>query len=68
MPRIYVGLTYTKAQITSGAPTSVYIGPSRSAAKTAVSTPVDGATATRGTILSNLYLPNHTVRRNPAGT
>lgn len=68
MPRIYVGLTYTKAQISSNTPVAAYVGSSRSAAKTAVSTTVDGATASKGTILSNLYLPNHTVRRNPAGT
>ena len=68
MPRIYVGLTYTKAQIASNTPVAAYIGSSRSAAKTAVATPVDGATATKGTLLSNVYLQNHTVRRNPAGT
>jgi hypothetical protein len=68
MPRLYIGLTYTKAQIASGIPASVYIGPSRSAAKIAVSTPVDGATASRGTLLSNLYIQNHILRRNPAGT
>jgi hypothetical protein len=70
MPRLYVGLTWTKAQITSGIPTVVYTGPSMSACKTAVASPVSGGTASQGGYLTNLeFAPKgHPTSRNPAGT
>jgi len=68
--RLYVGLTWTKAQITSGVPTVVYTGTSMSACKTAAASPVSGGTASRGGYLTNLeFAPKaHATVRNPAGT
>jgi hypothetical protein len=68
--RLYVGLTWTKAQITSGLPAVVYTGPSMSACKTATATPVNGGTASRGGYLANIeFAPKgHATVRNPAGT
>lgn len=68
MKRLYIGLTWTKAEITSGVPAEVYIGPSLAAAKTAVQTPVTGGTASLGGILSNTFNGTLIKARNPAGT
>ena len=70
MPRLYIGLTWTKAQITSGIPAVVYTGSSMSACKTATATPVNAGTASRGGYLANVeYAPKgHANARNPAGT
>ena len=70
MPRLYIGLTWTKAQITSGIPAVVYTGPSMSACKTATASPVNAGTASRGGYLANVeYAPKgHANARNPAGT
>ena len=68
MKRIYVGLTWTKAQIVSGIPTEVYLGPSLTAAKTATQTPVNAGTASVGGVLSNTS-PGMLLRgKNAAGT
>lgn len=68
--RLYVGLTWTKAQVASGIPTVVYTGPDRNACKAATATPVNSGTASRGGFLTNLeYSPKgHPTVRNPAGT
>ena len=68
--RLYIGLTWTKAQLVSGIPTAVYTGPSASACKTATATPVNAGTASRGGFLTNMeYGPKaHPTVRNPAGT
>jgi hypothetical protein len=68
--RLYIGITYTKAQIASGIPTIAYTGPSMSACKTATATPVNGGTASKGGYLTNLeFSPRaHPTVRNPAGT
>jgi hypothetical protein len=67
MAQLVVGVTWTKAQINSKAPpTVVYTGYSLSACKTAIQTPIDAGTASKGTILSQSILK--TTRRNPAGT
>jgi hypothetical protein len=70
MPRLYVGLTWTKAQITSGIPAVVYTGPSMSACKTAAASPVNAGTASQGGYLTNMeFAPKgHPTSRNPAGT
>lgn len=66
--RLYVGLTYTKAQIAAGTPVQVYVGNNLLAAKAAVQTPVDAGTASKGIVKSNLFVENRITRRNPAGT
>jgi len=68
MKRVFVGLTWTKAQITSGIPAVVYEGPSLTAAKTATQTPVAAGTASLGGILSNSFPHVLTRGRNAAGT
>jgi hypothetical protein len=68
MKRVYIGLTWTKAQVTSGIPTVVYEGPSLTAAKTATQTPVNAGTASLGGVVSNTD-PHVVIRgRNAAGT
>ena len=68
--RLYLGLTWTKAQIASGVPAVVYTGPSMSACKTATATPVNAGTVSQGGYLSNMeFAPKgHPTSRNPAGT
>jgi hypothetical protein len=68
MPRLYIALTSTKAQISGNNPATVYSGGSRQAAIAAVKTPVDGGTASQGSLLSNLFPHRHVVRRNLTGS
>ena len=62
--RIYVGVAATKA----GAQTQLYLGNSRSAAKTAVAADVNAGTHSKGYIISNMFPGTQVAAKNPAGT
>jgi hypothetical protein len=71
MKRLYIGLTWSKAQLASGIPTIIYEGPSLPAAKAAINaavntTPAVPGTAIKGEITSNTFFGQLTKARQPA--
>jgi hypothetical protein len=65
--RLYIGLTYTKAQIASGTPVQSYVGSDLNACKAAVAAIVDSGSASRGIVKSTLFQENRVTRRNLSG-